>query len=95
MKAATFCLAPRGRAAWSPRLDEAILAGCIPVIIAEYYDPPYAGLLDYSTFSVSLREDQAGPLTASSSFFNPILPFSTAHSPLALPPPSPPHTAMP
>ena len=36
MADSVFCLAPRGQAAWSPRLDEAIHAGCIPVIIANH-----------------------------------------------------------
>ena len=36
MADSVFCLAPRGQAAWSPRLDEAIYAGCIPVIIANH-----------------------------------------------------------
>lgn len=56
MAESTFCLAPRGNAAWSPRLGEAIFAGCIPVIIADTYDPPFVHLLNYSEFSVTVKE---------------------------------------
>ena len=51
-----FCLCVRGQAVWSPRLDEAVFAGCIPVIIADYYEPPYSRLVDYSSFSVRIYE---------------------------------------
>ena len=56
MAESTFCLAPRGNAAWSPRLGEAIFAGCIPVIIADTYDPPFVHLLNYSEFSITVKE---------------------------------------
>ena len=56
MASSTFCLAPRGNAAWSPRLDEALHAGCIPVLLADSYDPPFSHVLDYSTFSFNVSE---------------------------------------
>ena len=59
MAAAKFCLAPRGNAAWSPRLDEGIAMGCIPVLIADDYDPPFHHVLDYSAFSVRIPERNA------------------------------------
>jgi hypothetical protein len=52
-----FCLVLRGAAAWSPRLDEAIFAGCIPVMIVDQYDPPYSRILNYSEFTVMLDEE--------------------------------------
>ncbi|EGD77974.1 hypothetical protein PTSG_09607 [Salpingoeca rosetta] len=55
---AVFCLAPRGRAAWSPRLVEALEAGCIPVIIADMNHEPFHDVLDYSTFTVQVHEDK-------------------------------------
>ena len=58
MGASTFCLAPRGNAAWSPRLDEALHAGCIPVILADSYEPPFSRVLDYNTFSITVSESQ-------------------------------------
>lgn len=56
MADSVFCLAPRGQAAWSPRTDEAVSAGCIPVIIADFYDPPYHDVFEYSTFSINVAE---------------------------------------
>lgn len=56
MASSVFCLAPRGHAAWSPRLDEALASGCIPVIIADSYTPPFADVLDYSAFAVSVPQ---------------------------------------
>lgn len=68
LKSSVFCIAPRGNAAWSPRLDEAMDAECIPVIMADNYDPPWSSVLDYSTFSVRIEEkrvnDVAKILTA-------------------------------
>eukprot|EP00035_Acanthoeca_spectabilis_P017170 m.358892 g.358892 ORF g.358892 m.358892 type:complete len:515 (-) comp16621_c0_seq1:1444-2988(-) len=60
MSQSVFCLVARGQAAWSPRLDEAIFAGCIPVIIADHYDPPFSTLLDYSKFSIRVNETLVG-----------------------------------
>lgn len=56
MAASMFCLCVRGQAAWSPRLTEAISTGCIPVLVADLYDPPWNSVLDYSSFSVRIAE---------------------------------------
>eukprot|EP00049_Salpingoeca_infusionum_P022427 m.6661 g.6661 ORF g.6661 m.6661 type:complete len:455 (+) comp5180_c0_seq2:136-1500(+) len=56
MASATFCLAPRGQASWSPRLEESIHAGCIPVIISDDYAPPFSFLVDYTAFSVTVPQ---------------------------------------
>lgn len=58
MKQSEFCIAPRGNAAWSPRLEESINNGCIPVIVADMYDPPFVHVLDYDKFSVRIKQDQ-------------------------------------
>jgi hypothetical protein len=49
-----FCPQPRGIAGWSPRTNDAIYAGCIPVIIAEGSHYPFADFLDWSKFSVKI-----------------------------------------
>lgn len=54
-----FCLAPRGHAVWSPRLVEAILHGCIPVLIADTYWPPLRCFVDWRRFSVRVAEAEA------------------------------------
>ncbi|KAJ4847867.1 putative beta-1,4-xylosyltransferase irx10 [Turnera subulata] len=42
MQRAIFCLCPLGWAPWSPRLVEAVVFGCIPVIIADDNVLPFA-----------------------------------------------------
>ena len=64
MAASAFCLCPRGQAAWSPRLEESIYAGCVPVIIADDYEPPLAHVLDYSAFAVRVLQDDVPQLKA-------------------------------
>ena len=43
---ARFCLAPRGRAAWSVRFFEALWAGCVPVLLSDYYEVPFEALFE-------------------------------------------------
>ena len=57
---AVFCLAPRGHAVWSPRLIEAILHGCIPVVLADTYWLPFTCFVDWRKFSVRVPEAEAG-----------------------------------
>lgn len=57
MTKSVFCLSPRGLAAWSPRLEEALYAGCIPVIIADYYEPPFSHILNYQEFTIRISSD--------------------------------------
>ena len=56
MRSSVFCFAPRGNAVWSPRLEESLAAGCIPIIVSDGYDLPFSHILDYSKFSVRLRQ---------------------------------------
>ncbi|WVQ79577.1 hypothetical protein IAT38_001677 [Cryptococcus sp. DSM 104549] len=51
---AMFCPQPRGIAGWSPRTNDAIYAGCIPVLIAEGSHYPFSTFLDWSKFSVRI-----------------------------------------
>jgi hypothetical protein len=43
---------------WSPRTNDAIYAGCIPVLTAEGTHYPFADILDWSKFSVRLLPTQ-------------------------------------
>lgn len=40
---------------WSPRVSDAIYAGCIPVLTAEGSHYPFASFLDWSKFSVRVH----------------------------------------
>jgi len=47
-----FCFVPRGRAAWSVRYFESFWAGCIPVILSDAYEVPFASLFDVTKFMI-------------------------------------------
>lgn len=51
-----FCICPLGYATWSPRLVQAILTGCIPIIIADNTDHPFESLIDYTKFAIIIPE---------------------------------------
>ncbi|WWC71348.1 uncharacterized protein I206_105303 [Kwoniella pini CBS 10737] len=51
---ARFCPQPRGIAGWSPRLNDAIYSGCIPILIAEGTHYPFINFLDWSKFSIRI-----------------------------------------
>lgn len=55
LNTARFCPQPRGIAGWSPRVNDAIFAGCIPVLTSEDTHYPYAGLLDWSQIAVRVH----------------------------------------
>lgn len=50
-----FCLVAPGDG-WSPRLEDSVLHGCVPVIIMDNVHAVFETLLDYSQFSVRINE---------------------------------------
>lgn len=64
LKQSKFCLVPRGREVWSPRLMDAIFYGCVPVILSDHYHLPLQGLVDWTKFSVIVSESQIYQLKA-------------------------------
>jgi len=56
MRKSVFCLVPRGDSPNTKRFYSAILNGCIPVIISDWIGLPYQELVDYSSFTVRVKE---------------------------------------
>ena len=50
------CCWPAAGDGWSPRAEDAVLHGCIPVVIQDDVDEVFAPLLDWSTFSIRIAE---------------------------------------
>eukprot|EP01087_Luapelamoeba_hula_P001124 TRINITY_DN10868_c0_g1_i1.p1 TRINITY_DN10868_c0_g1~~TRINITY_DN10868_c0_g1_i1.p1 ORF type:complete len:461 (+),score=15.67 TRINITY_DN10868_c0_g1_i1:128-1510(+) len=51
-----YCLLPMGTTGWSTRQNDAISFGCIPVFVSDYTFYPFQDLVDYSFFSVFIRQ---------------------------------------
>eukprot|EP01001_Neometanema_parovale_P006121 NODE_2500_length_1405_cov_96.230109_g2378_i0.p1 GENE.NODE_2500_length_1405_cov_96.230109_g2378_i0~~NODE_2500_length_1405_cov_96.230109_g2378_i0.p1 ORF type:complete len:416 (+),score=42.48 NODE_2500_length_1405_cov_96.230109_g2378_i0:90-1337(+) len=54
-----FCICPRGSGGWSTRrLQTAVLAGCVPVVVSDGLIAPFEELLDYSSFTIWETEQE-------------------------------------
>ncbi|KAL7613382.1 probable glycosyltransferase At5g03795 [Lactuca sativa] len=47
-----FCIHAKGFEVNTARIGDAIYYGCVPVVLADHYDLPFADILDWSRFSV-------------------------------------------
>lgn len=56
MRAAKFCVAPPGFASWSPRFVEALMNGCVPVIVADNIELPFEPAVDLNSMVIRVRE---------------------------------------
>lgn len=49
-----FCIHAKGFEVNTARIGDALYYGCVPVVLADHYDLPYADILDWDRFSVVL-----------------------------------------
>ena len=55
MMTSVFCLCPEGWHAWNPRPYQAVILGCIPVILSEELELAFEEVIDYSKFVIRVR----------------------------------------
>ncbi|KAJ7949874.1 Exostosin family protein [Quillaja saponaria] len=59
MRKAVFCLSPAGDTPSSARLFDAIVSGCIPVIVSDELELPFEGILDYRKIALFVSSGDA------------------------------------
>ncbi|CAE7201850.1 unnamed protein product [Symbiodinium natans] len=55
-----FCFVPRGKSAWSSRFFRVLFSDCLPVLLNDFYEPPYGEIFDASGFTVRWPMQQVG-----------------------------------
>lgn len=56
MKNSKYCVCARGYEVHTPRVVEAIMYECVPVIISDNYVPPFFENLNWEAFAVFIKE---------------------------------------
>ncbi|KAL8504087.1 hypothetical protein ACS0TY_022716 [Phlomoides rotata] len=56
MKNSKYCICAKGYEVNSPRVVEAIMYGCVPVIISDNFVPPFFEILNWESFAVFVLE---------------------------------------
>ncbi|KAL3521762.1 hypothetical protein ACH5RR_019911 [Cinchona calisaya] len=59
MRKSVFCLSPAGDTPSSARLFDAIVSGCIPVIVSDELELPFEGILDYRKIALFVSSTDA------------------------------------
>ncbi|KAL2921428.1 putative arabinosyltransferase ARAD1 [Bienertia sinuspersici] len=59
MRTSLFCLSPAGDTPSSARLFDAIVSGCIPVIVSDELELPFEGIIDYRKIAVFVSSSDA------------------------------------
>ncbi|XP_010671116.2 probable arabinosyltransferase ARAD1 [Beta vulgaris subsp. vulgaris] len=59
MRKSIFCLSPAGDTPSSARLFDAIVSGCIPVIVSDELELPFEGFIDYRKMAVFVSSSDA------------------------------------
>ncbi|CAK9052854.1 3-xylosyltransferase (Protein XYLOGALACTURONAN DEFICIENT 1) [Durusdinium trenchii] len=55
-----FCFVPRGKSAWSSRFFRVLFADCVPVLLNDFYEPPFGEIFDPSSFVVRWPMQRVG-----------------------------------
>ncbi|KAK9156550.1 hypothetical protein Scep_003124 [Stephania cephalantha] len=59
MRSSVFCLSPAGDTPSSARLFDAIVSGCIPVMVSDELELPFEGILDYRKMALFVSSSDA------------------------------------
>jgi len=59
MARSVFCVCPRGWSPWTLRAYQAMMSGCIPVIIADEIEFPYENAIDWRELTIKISEVNA------------------------------------
>ncbi|KAJ8451381.1 hypothetical protein Cgig2_017772 [Carnegiea gigantea] len=59
MRKSIFCLSPAGDTPSSARLFDAIVSGCVPVIISDELELPFEGIIDYRKMALFVSSSDA------------------------------------
>ncbi|KAK1281192.1 putative glucuronosyltransferase GUT1 [Acorus gramineus] len=59
MRKSIFCLSPAGDTPSSARLFDAIVSGCIPVVVSDELELPFEGILDYRKIALFVSSSDA------------------------------------
>ncbi|KAI4295285.1 hypothetical protein L6164_035347 [Bauhinia variegata] len=59
MRKSLYCLSPAGDTPSSARLFDAIVSGCIPVIVSDELELPFEGILDYRKIAIFVSSSDA------------------------------------
>ncbi|KAL9225059.1 hypothetical protein vseg_001026 [Gypsophila vaccaria] len=59
MRTSIFCLSPAGDTPSSARLFDAIVSGCIPVIVSDELELPFEGIIDYRKMAIFVSSSDA------------------------------------
>ncbi|XP_077241532.1 exostosin family protein isoform X2 [Tasmannia lanceolata] len=59
MRKSIFCLSPAGDTPSSARLFDAIVSGCIPVIVSDELEIPFEGIIDYRKIALFVSSNDA------------------------------------
>lgn len=60
LREGTFCMVIRGARIGQSALSDALLMGCIPVVVADSYILPFSEVLDWKKAAVMIKEDDLG-----------------------------------